>query len=462
LVDAPLRDMVQTRLMIERGASGADKRLATLATEARSNAHIAYALFNRHLEKGRIDAAIGLLLRQSRREAGLQEPERWARKRRDLARDRMRDGAGLTAYEIASVHGLVEGSSYADLEWLSGYLALTYLDQPDLAVDHFHNLLEAVQTPISLGRAAYWLGRAEEALGNEEAAQIAYELGALHQTSYYGLLAAERGGFPFDAGLSSEVDESDWREADFARDLVYQAGVLLYASGEVALAERFFTHLAAHLDVGDLQKLGAALHDLGSPHLQVMVGKAAAKRGIVVAAPYFALHPMQNMDLPVPMELALAIARRESEFDTYVTSGAGAMGLMQLMPATATEMARALSEDNHSRARLYEDWSYNARLGSAYLARMARLFDGNIVMMSAAYNAGPGRPSRWMSRFGDPRTDARDVIDWVEHVPFSETRNYIMRVTESLPIYRARLGRNPHPVPFSEELSGSTFATKSD
>ncbi|MEM1341122.1 MAG: lytic transglycosylase domain-containing protein [Pseudomonadota bacterium] len=462
LVDAPLREVIQTRLMIERGQSGADKRLATLATEARSDAHIAFALFNRHLDKGRTDEAIAVLLRQSRREAGLGEPERWARQRRDLARDRMRDGAGRTAYDIASVHGLVEGSSYADLEWLSGYLALTYMDDPALAVGHFRNLLDAVKTPISLGRAGYWLGRAEEALGNEEAAQIAYELGALHQTSYYGLLAAERGGFPFDKSLAGQDEVSDWRSAAFTRSLVYQAGVLLYVSGEVNLAERFFTHLASELDATELAKLGAAVEALGSPHLQVMIGKAAAKRGLTVPAPYYALHPMIDLDLPVPMELALAIARRESEFDTYVTSGAGAMGLMQLMPGTATEMANALSESNHSRARLYADWAYNARLGSAYLARMARLFDGNIVMMSAAYNAGPGRPPRWMSRFGDPRGGAIDMIDWIEHVPFSETRNYIMRVAESLPVYRARLGLEPHPVPFSEELSGNTFQSNSD
>lgn len=462
LVDAAHRDLVQTRLMIERGQNGADKRLATLASEARSDPHIAFALFNRHLAKGRQDEAIAVLLRQSQREDGLGEPERWARKRRDLARDRMRDGAGRTAYDIASVHGLVEGSSYADLEWLSGYLALTYLDDPDLAARHFRNLLVAVKTPISLGRAGYWLGRAEEAAGNQEAAQIAYELGALHQTSYYGLLAAERGGFAFDTTLSGETNASDWRAAAFTQNLVYQAGVLLYASGEVNLAERFFTHLASRLDPEALANLGAAIEALGSPHLQVMMGKAAAKRGLSVPAPYFALHPMQDLDLQVPIELALAIARRESEFDTYVTSGAGAMGLMQLMPATAAEMANALSESDHSRARLYADWSYNARLGAAYLARMARLFDGNIVMMSAAYNAGPGRPPRWMSRFGDPRSGVVDIIDWVEHVPFSETRNYIMRVSESLPVYRARLGLDPHPVPFSKELAGNTFAAKSD
>ncbi|MEM9314356.1 MAG: transglycosylase SLT domain-containing protein, partial [Pseudomonadota bacterium] len=387
LVDKKTRDIAETRRMIEKDRDGADKRLDTLPTSARSNPHIAYALFNRHIRKGRSDEAIKLVLRQSRIEGGLGEPGRWAGWRRELARARMRDGAARTAYDLASVHGLVEGSSYADLEWLSGYLALTYLDAPELASLHFRNFLDAVETPISLGRGGYWLGRAEEAKGNPQAAVIAYELGALHQTSFYGLLAAERGGFGFDQSLAGQEILPDWRAADFAKNHVYQAAVLAYASAELNLAERFFRHLASTLDRDAVAQLGQALDELGSPHLQVMIGKSAARNGIAVAAPYYPLHPMQDLELPIPMELALAIARRESEFDTSVTSGAGAMGLMQLMPGTAAEVARSLGISGHTRARVYEDWSYNARLGSTYLAQMAQQFDGNIVMMSAAYNA---------------------------------------------------------------------------
>jgi soluble lytic murein transglycosylase len=124
-------------------------------------------------------------------------------------------------------------------------------------------------------------------------------------------------------------------------------------------------------------------------------------------------------------------------------------------------VARELGEE-HSTARVFDDWQYNARLGSAYLADMARIFDGNIVMMAAAYNAGPSRPPQWMTRFGDPRGGGVDVVDWIEHIPFRETRNYVMRVAESLPVYRARLGKDPHPVPFSQELTGATFRPPSD
>lgn len=462
LVDEAARAHAEVARMIDTGASGADARLDALPESARRDPHIAHALFNRHIQQNRTEDAIEVILRQSRLENGLGDPARWAGWRRALTRSQMRAGAARIAYDLAAVHGLVEGSHYADLEWLSGYLALTYFDDPELALVHFQRLLAAVETPISLGRAGYWIGRAQEATGNDVAAAIAYELGALHQTSFYGLLAAERGGLPPDPALRGDVDPGPWRDSAFARGEVFQAGVLALNTGRLSLAERFFTHFAETLDPAELGHLGKAMKDLGEPHLEVMVGKAAAGRGITLPGPYYALHPLAELDLDVPAELSLAIARRESEFDARVTSGAGAMGLMQLMPGTAAEMAEAIGARDHSRARVFSDWEYNARLGAAYLARMARQFDGNIVMMAAAYNAGPSRPTRWMSDKGDPRSGSVDVIDWIEHVPFNETRNYIMRVAESVPVYRARLGKDPHPVPFSQELTGDTFRQSSN
>ncbi|MEP3698264.1 MAG: lytic transglycosylase domain-containing protein, partial [Marinomonas sp.] len=157
------------------------------------------------------------------------------------------------------------------------------------------------------------------------------------------------------------------------------------------------------------------------------------------------------IDMPVQEELALAIARRESEFDPVVKSGVGARGLMQLMPATAKAVARYL-QIPYSRDRLTSEPAYNARLGTAYLDELMEIFDGNIVMVSAGYNAGPGRPIRWMKTRGDPRRGEIDIVDWIEHIPFNETRNYVMRVAESLPVYRARLTGEVAPLDFSAEL----------
>lgn len=455
LVGSDLRALAEARQSIEAGRTVSDD---DLPEGGANDPGIAHARFNQHIQRGRGEAARALLLEQSLIEGGLGEPERWGSWRRYLARERMRAGEPGTAYRLAAIHQLVEGANYADLEWLSGYIALTHLDAPDLALDHFQRFRSAVETPISLGRAGYWIGRAQEALGDTEAAQIAYEFGAGYQTSFYGLLSAERAGLPPDPTLAGRAPERDWREADFTRDPVFQAGVLLRTTGRLSLAERFFIAVADGLDEDGLIELGAALDEMGEPHLQVMVGKAAAQRGITVPGPYYALHPLAGMTLPVPVEMALAIARRESEFDPRVVSGAGAQGLMQLMPGTASDVARDLGLA-HDRSRVLEDWRYNARLGAEYIAQLSRRFDGNLVMVSAGYNAGPGRPITWMRERGDPReAGGMDVIDWIEHIPFRETRNYVMRVAESLPVYRARLGKEPHPMPFSEELVGRTLA----
>ena len=452
LVDDETRALAEARLRLKDGGTIDED---DLPKGGATNAGITYELFIRDIDSGRSKDAIDRIMAQSDLPDGLGEPGRWAGWRRYLARAEMRAGNSDTAYRLAANHQLVDGSSYADLEWLAGYLALKYLDAPELALDHFQRFRAAVEGPISLGRAGYWLGRAQEAIGDAQAAQLSYASGGQFQTSFYGLLAAGRAGLAPDPTLAGTPPEGGWRQAGFAQTPLFRAGVLLLAAGQLSLSERFFVALAETLDEDDLRRLGHALEELDAPHLQVMVGKAAAGRGIVVPGPYYALHPMHRMDMPVPTELALAIARRESEFDAAVQSGAGAQGLMQLMPGTASDMARALGLEN-PRGRALNDWQFNAQLGAAYLAGLIERFDGNVVMVAAGYNAGPGRPLRWMEEMGDPRGSGEDeIVDWIEHIPFRETRNYVMRVAESLPVYRARLGKPPLPVPFGQELSGA-------
>jgi soluble lytic murein transglycosylase len=457
LMDEGWQALAQARQALRTSAPGVDTLIARVPEALADHPGLAYERFLWRVRKGRQADAIELLRQHSVDRASLGEPWAWARQRADLARDRMRDGAYAEAYEIAARHYLVDGSDFAELEWISGYLALRFLDRPDLAVQHFTAMRDGVWTPISVGRAAYWLGRAYEAQGKTDLAQEAFALGATYQTSFYGLLAAERGGIAPDPTLAGTESFPDWRTAEFTRSSVFEAGILLLAAGETPLGERFLTHLAESLDREGMGQLGVMLIEMKRPHIQVLLGKRAAQFGIELPGPYYALHPqVMGSEYGVPKELVLAIARRESEFDPQVISGAGARGFMQLMPGTAQLVSRELGVE-YDLDRLLTDPAYNATLGSAYLAKLSKQFDGNAVMMAAGYNAGPGRPVNWMARFGDPRKGDLDVIDWIEFIPFDETRNYVMRVTESLPVYRARLGKPPHPVPFSKELIGSTL-----
>ncbi|SEO58715.1 soluble lytic murein transglycosylase [Salinihabitans flavidus] len=456
LVGEDWQALARARIALRGMRPGVDSLIEAVPARLRDHPGLAYERFQWRARKGRDADAIEVLLEHSK--AGtLDEPGEWAGWRRALVRSQMREGRHEQAYEIAWTHGLTEGSAYADLEWLSGYLALRFLDRPDLALGHFLKFEKAVETPISMGRAGYWIGRALEALGDDEAAAKAYAGGGQFQTSFYGLLAAEKAGMPPDPALAGGEAFPDWRQASFTQSSVHRAAMLFLEAGELTLAERFWTHLAESQDRTGMGQLGRMAIELDQPHLAVMLGKRFAQAGIEIPGPYYALHPLAKRDLPVAPEMALAIARRESEFDPAVISHAGARGLMQLMPGTARQVSAAL-ELEYDVSKLITDPVYNARLGSAYLAGLSRQFGGNVVMVSAGYNAGPSRPVRWMKDLGDPRSGERDVVDWIEHVPFSETRNYIMRVAESLPVYRARLGKAPHPVPFSEELVGGTLS----
>ncbi|MFC3612161.1 lytic transglycosylase domain-containing protein [Lutimaribacter marinistellae] len=460
LVDEGRQKLAQARLALHEMVPGVDARIEAVPEELVNSPGLAFARFVWRDRKEFDDSAVDLMLERSVSAESLGEPAAWADARRRLARLTLRNGDPQRAYETASSHFTTpeNGYDYSDLEWLSGFIALRMLDRPEVAARHFERFAASVESPISMGRAGYWMGRAYAAAGDADKAHAAYALGAENQTSFYGLLAAERIGRPFDAELADPPQNAPWREAAFTGSSVFQAGQMLLELGEDHLAERFLTHLVESLDREQALQLGDAVLELGDAHLGVMVAKRAARSGLVIPAAYYPVHPVAEMPLPMAKEMTLAIARRESEFDPVVISGAGARGLMQVMPATARLVAQELGIlGGHATDRLTADWEYNAKLGANYLAQLAGDLNGNVVMMSAGYNAGPRRPLSWMNRFGDPRSGEIDIIDWIELIPFSETRNYVMRVTESLPVYRARLGKEPLPVPFSQELLGSTL-----
>ncbi len=462
LVDADQRKLAEARIALQKREPGVDSKVAAVPKALESAPGLAFDRFVWRDRKELDDSAIDLMLEKSSSPTALGEPDKWAEGRRRLARLEMRTGDANRAYKIAANHHMTPemGYGYADLEWLAGFLALRKLNDPATAVRHFQNFQTAVQSPISKGRGGYWLGRAYAAQGDADKAYDAYAMGADYQTSFYGLLAAERIGRPFDSELANPRRAPHWKQAEFADSSVLEAGLLLLRAGEDNLSERFLTHLVEGLDPVQANQLGDLVIELKQPHLAVMIAKRAATTGTVLPAAYYPVHPVADLGLPMAKEMTLAIARRESEFDPVVVSGAGARGLMQVMPATAKIVAGELGIlGGHKTTRLTSDWQYNAKLGANYLSGLAADFNGNVVMMAAGYNAGPRRPITWMQRYGDPRAGEVDVVDWIETIPFSETRNYVMRVAESLPVYRARLGRDALPVPFSQELTGSTLAS---
>lgn len=453
LLDDDQTALAQARIGYIKKLGDISARVQAVPEVLKDDVGLAYDRYNWLSSRGDRTEAIKILREQSTSAEALGQPFRWSSWRRVLARWEMREGRAQSAYDLAANHFLSEGSSFADLEWIAGYVALTYLNQPTLALTHFQAADATVDSPISEGRMQYWIGRTQDVLGNEPAAQAAYQIASQHQTGFYGLLAAEKLGLSLDPDLTGAQDPTDWEEAPFlTRDMTAAALILLQA-GDRGKAVLFFAELGKQLNATELSQLGALLAEMDEPYFQVLLGKTAVTRGVLVPSIYFPLHPLAEMDLPVHPALALSIARRESEFNAGVGSPVGALGLMQLMPATAKEVSGTLGE-TYSKGRLTSDPAYNARLGSKYLSQLEEQFGYSPVMMAAGYNAGPSRPRNWMDERGDPRVGEADVIDWIEHIPFRETRNYVMRVTESIPVYEARLSGKTGPIKFMDLLIG--------
>ncbi|MFV0360305.1 lytic transglycosylase domain-containing protein [Tropicimonas sp.] len=439
--------LAEARMALAAQEPGVDARIEAVPQDLRENAGLAYERFQWRVRKGRSDEAIALMLERSNSPESLGRPEMWAEQRRIYARQLMRDGKAADAYALASRHFLAQEWPYSDLEWLAGYLALKYLRDAELALFHFQQGESIVATPISLSRMYYWQGRAFDALAEPDQAITAYRRGADYQTAFYGLLAAEAAGVPLDPALTGTEVFPELKDSTLADSSVLAAARLLLEAGNPWEAERFLTHLVEGKDRGTGGTLAQEVLDMGEEHIALMIAKRAAYDGIVLPAAYFPLSGYMNRDLPVPREWALAIARRESEFDPVVVSPAGARGLMQLMPGTARDVSADLRIP-YDRDGLTEQPAYNVTVGTAYLAGLFEAFGRAPVLVTVGYNAGPGRSLDWTSRYGDPRAPDVDVIDWIEHIPFRETRDYVQRVSESVIVYRARLSGKTGPVEF--------------
>lgn len=445
--------LARARLGLQARADGVNALIDAVPAALAGDPGLAYDRFRWRLNRGMTAEASELLA--SLAPDNLGRPEAWASQRARLARVAMQEGDPQLAYRLAANHGLSDhGTSMSDLEWLAGYVALRWLDRPTDAAEHFRTLRIQSVSPITLGRAGYWEGRALEAAGDQDGARAAYEFGAQYQTAFYGQLAAEKLGRELDPGVITDPPYPNWQDTPLAQSDLLQAALLLHDANQWYEARRFTLQLAENLD--DPIQLGA-LADLwierGEPHFALRIAKIAISKGILLPTAYHPVTAMTEGDLRVAPDLALAIARRESEFDYRVSSHADARGLMQVMPATGAHVARRLGIA-FDEARLSTDPAYNATLGTGYLQEMSEQFNGTLSMISAAYNAGPGRPTRWAAEFGDPRDPDVDPVDFVEMIPFTETRNYVMRVTESIVVYRAMLAGRVGPIGLTDILRG--------
>ena len=433
LDDDGLAALGEARIRLKNREWGVDAAIARVPAHLIDDEALLFERVDWRLGRGRHDAALELVLRLPH---DIGQPDRWALQRLRIAGELMVRGDMSGAYDVVADHRRLHGAFHHRAEWLAGWIALRHLDDPVTALEHFSRFHDQVSMPISLARGAYWSARAAEASGDEPLANDWFNRAAEHPQAFYGQLAAMRQGIHLTLPTPPVIDRT---AADDGLFLIVRR---LTEVREWRLAETFLQHMArTAVKAADLEVIAATALDLDLPHAAVRVAKAAAKQGVVMPAagyPVIALPETRGIDA----DLVLAVINRESEFNRRAISGSAAYGLMQLRLATARATAARLGVET-SRELLLGNSRHNIRLGTAYLRRLISNYRGSLVLALAAYNGGSGNVGKWIRRSGRPDDPHVDAIDWIESIPYRETRNYVQRVIEAMQVYRMLRGEKP-------------------
>lgn len=431
-------DLAKAWTAVLRGGRDADQLLAAVPKEQRS-AGFQFAQAKQLRRENQLAGAAAIMIAAPKDAASLVDPDAWWVERRVLSRALMDADQVKLAYQVAASHAAESTNSKVEAEFHAGWYALRGLGDAKLAAGHFARIAELADGPISRSRAYYWLGRAAEA-GAPGDASACYAMAAHFGTTFYGQLAAQKLGRSVLDLPYPQPSEDD--RANFGRREAVQAIDRLEQAGHGDIADRLYRDLAEQLNSpGELALLAQRAEARGNHFLALKIGKTAVSRGIDIGA---LSHPIGVIPASADISsagkaLAYAVARQESEFNVGAVSGVGARGLLQLMPGTAKDLAKRVGLP-YSMQRLTTDAGYNATLGAAFLAQQLDRFDGSYILTFAGYNAGPSRASEWMRKYGDPRgRDIDSVVDWIERIPFTETRSYVQRVMENYQVYKMRL-----------------------
>ena len=423
--------------------SNAKAQLDAVPASARTDAGYIFARASWLRREKKFEDAAKLLLSAPHDRESIVDSDQWWQERRVLVRDLLDKHDPKNAYRVAIDSVTPERDVYrVGKYFLAGWIALRYLHDARTAAKLFAYINEGTDNPHALSRGGYWQGRAAEALGQRQQAKAFYEKAAVHSVTYYGQLARARLGLT-DLGLRGPPQFNEQERKVLGNLEVVRAAELLYALDERDMLASIFAEIGeSGSDIAGMAMLGelAAKHKDGRAML--LLGKYAHGRGLPLdfyAYPTVGLPAYTPIAPPVAPAVCYSIARQESHFNPKVVSSAKAMGLMQVTPVAAQDTAKRFKA-TYNRARLLNDPVYNMQMGAAELSMLLKTYDDSYLLTFAAYNAGRGRIRQWIGVYGDPRDPKVDPVDWVERLPFSETRNYVMRIMENLQVYRALFG----------------------
>ena len=433
------------QILISKGY-GVDQAIKNVPQKLKNDAGLNYDRLKWRRKKGRVDSSVEILLKIRNDKDYLVMPEKWWKEREIISRALIYKKKYEIAYKISSNHGMRQGPEFAAAEWMSGWIALSFLNDPLTAKDHFENFYNNVTYPISTSRGAYWLGRAYEKLGNKDQSKSWYQEASNYLTTYYGQLAFLKinPNNKFELSKDMEVDNK-YRYVFFNKELV-KVTYLLDELKKDKYTKFILRHLANDNIAMGSEVLAAELAtNINRYDFAIQVSKIASYQKRFHNKYNYPLisTPKTINGRKIPDgALILSIIRQESEFDLEANSHAGAKGLMQLMPYTA-QLVSKQAKLPYSKSKLTKDPEYNINLGSHYIAGLILQYDGAYPFAIAAYNAGPNRVKYWKKINKNPQKNQINYVDWVELIKFRETRNYVQRVLENYNVYRYILEQKP-------------------
>ncbi len=436
----------KARVATDRRAKDSNALISAVPASLRDDPGLLYARMQYRWRADDAKGAAEIMLSAPRDPKVLVDTTKWWREVRLVVRGLLDRGDPRLAYRVAAHLGRPESENYrADQQFTAGWIALRYLKDPATAAKHFAQLEKESDHPITLGRAYYWQGRTAEAANQDAAARAAYEKAARFTTTYYGQIARARLGLK-DLPLARPLEPTAAERTAFNKRDYVRALRLLYATDNRQHTIAFYDDLTDRAaEQSTILLLAAVAYEQRDPRGMVLIGKAAYDRGILIdtiAFPVFGVPDLPKDEPQADRALVYAIARQESQFVQSAASHASAYGLMQVIPPTARAISKRLGLP-YDLGKLRGDPVYNARLGANELGHLLQQFNGSYILSFVGYNAGPGRAREWIAKYGDPRDPKVDAIDWVERVPFSETRFYIQRVMENMQVYRVLFGDKP-------------------
>ena len=435
--------LYNARLLLMSRSYGVDNAISKVPSKFKKDAGLLYDRLKWRRKSNRVDSSVEILLKIKNDPKFLVRPEKWWFEREIISRALIYKKKYAIAYRIASNHSMKSGPEYAEAEWMSGWIALSFLDDPILATQHFHNFFENVGYPISLSRGAYWLGRSYEKLNDIENSEKWFKEAAKYLTTYYGQLAFIKIYPDKDFYLDREMMiPTDVEKKIFNNNELTKLVILLHEINKTKYAKDILKHLAAiNINQGSEILAGNLASSIGRYDFAIQIAKRASYEKRFHNNLNFPIidvpSKINNKKMPSP-ELILAIIRQESEFDTRAHSYVGARGMMQLMTYTARIVAKR-ARLPYSKKRLTSDPNYNIKLGSYYIAELLEQYEGSYPFSIAAYNAGPKRVAYWNKINGNPQNKKIDYVDWIELIKFRETRNYVQRVLENINVYKYML-----------------------